>query len=213
MLDFEYGVVPWRETLADGACILRRRVCAIDHRLIAEIDCIAAQSPFSHFHTPNGGKMSVAMTNCGEYGWQADKRGYGYQRYHSGTKISWPAMPRLFQQLADEIAQEAGFNHFLPDACLINRYVPGARMGLHQDKDEHDMHQPILSISLGLPVIFRFGGCYRQDPVRSILLEHGDVVIWGGASRLCYHGVQALKPGNHPLVGPLRYNLTLRKAR
>jgi alkylated DNA repair protein (DNA oxidative demethylase) len=162
--------------------------------------------------TPGGFRMSVAMSNCGELGWVTDKSGYRYQAVDPNSAHPWPGMPTLFWQLATEAAAQAGFANFAPDACLINRYEPGARMSLHQDKDERDLTQPIVSISLGLPAIFQFGGLKRSDPVNRVTLTHGDVVAWGGADRLRYHGVLALKAGDHPLLGACRLNLTFRKA-
>ena len=156
--------------------------------------------------------MSVAMSNCGELGWVSDKAGYRYQAVDPDSARPWPSLPTLFRQLATEAAAQAGFANFMPDACLINRYEPGARMSLHQDKDERDLTQPIVSISLGLPALFQFGGLKRSDPVNRVTLTHGDVVVWGGADRLRYHGVLALKTGDHPLLGACRLNLTFRKA-
>jgi alkylated DNA repair protein (DNA oxidative demethylase) len=121
-------------------------------------------------------------------------------------------MPPGFLALADEAATAAGFADFVPDACLINRYEPGTKLSLHQDKDEADYAHPIVSVSLGLPATFQFGGPKRADPVRKFTLDHGDVVVWGGPSRLFHHGVLTLKSGEHPLTGRRRFNLTLRRA-
>ena len=156
--------------------------------------------------------MSVAMTNCGDFGWSTDARGYRYSEQDSTHQRQWPAMPETFRLLARQAAEEAGFPAFNPDACLINRYEPGAKLTLHQDKDEKDLRQPIVSVSLGLPAVFQFGGFERSDQAQRVLLEHGDVVVWGGPSRLRYHGILPLKAGIHPLTGAFRYNLTFRRA-
>lgn len=213
MLDLFNDEAPWQEPLAEGAVILRRRARGQDAALLTEIHAVAAQNPFQHLITPGGYRMSVAMTNCGEVGWFSDARGYRYSEEDQINGRKWPAMPLLFRQLALDAAQEAGFAAFNPDACLINRYEPGAKLSLHQDKDERDLRQPIVSVSLGLPAVFQFGGLKRGDAIQRVLLEHGDVVVWGGPSRLRYHGVLPLKAGMHPQVGAYRYNLTFRRAR
>jgi len=156
--------------------------------------------------------MSVAMTNCGDVGWVTDKAGYRYQATSPENHQQWPPMPELFRAMAVKAAEQAGFPGFEPDACLINRYQPGAKMSLHQDKDEHDFGQPIVSVSLGLPAVFQFGGMERSDKTQRVQLTHGDIVVWGGPSRLRYHGVLPLKAGEHPLTGSYRFNLTFRKA-
>jgi alkylated DNA repair protein (DNA oxidative demethylase) len=162
--------------------------------------------------TPGGREMSVALTNCGAVGWVTDRTGYRYDAIDPATGHPWPAMPAAFADLAASAASQAGFSDFLPDACLLNRYVPGARLSLHQDRNERDYGQPIVSISLGLPAIFLWGGNARADrPVRVALL-HGDVAVWGGSDRLAFHGVNPLAPGLHPMTGAVRYNLTFRKA-
>ncbi|MDF2784601.1 MAG: alpha-ketoglutarate-dependent dioxygenase [Pantoea eucrina] len=212
MLDLFSDEAPWQEPLAEGAVILRRRARADAPALLAAIETIAAQHPFTHRITPGGYRMSVAMTNCGDVGWFSDARGYRYSEQDVSNGQRWPAMPPLFRELAQQCAQEAGFSHFTPDACLINRYAPGAKMSLHQDKDERDLHQPIVSVSLGLPAVFQFGGFARGDATQRVLLEHGDIVVWGGPSRLRYHGILPLKPGVHPEAGTVRYNLTFRRA-
>ncbi|WP_292976351.1 DNA oxidative demethylase AlkB [Pantoea sp. UBA4549] len=212
MLDLFSDEAPWQEPLAEGAVILRRRARADAPALLAAIETIAAQHPFTHRITPGGYRMSVAMTNCGDVGWFSDARGYRYSEQDVSNGQRWPAMPPLFRELAQQCAQEAGFSHFTPDACLINRYAPGAKMSLHQDKDERDLHQPIVSVSLGLPAVFQFGGFARGDATQRVLLEHGDIVVWGGPSRLRYHGILPLKPGIHPEAGTVRYNLTFRRA-
>jgi DNA oxidative demethylase len=181
-------------------------------QLLAEIERIAAAAPFRHLRTPGGQAMSVAMTNCGPLGWVSDRAGYRYQASDPDSGQPWPMMPPRLRQLAAEAAALAGFADFAPDACLINRYLPGARMSLHQDRDERDFSQPIVSLSLGLPVIFQLAGETRSGPRLRLQLAHGDVLVWGGPDRLRYHGVQALAAGEHPLTGACRYNLTFRRA-
>jgi alkylated DNA repair protein (DNA oxidative demethylase) len=200
------------EALAPGATVLRRFAAKRDVTLLAAIDAIAAQAPFRRMVTPGGFEMSVAMTNCGRAGWVTDRAGYRYQARDPTGGAPWPAMPPGFTALADEAARAAGFANFVPDACLINRYEPGAKLSLHQDRDEADYAHPIVSVSLGLPATFQFGGPKRSDPLRRVALEHGDVVVWGGPARLFHHGVLTLKSGEHPMTGRRRFNLTLRKA-
>lgn len=208
------GATPATEPLplAEGAVLLKTYAAAQTETLLTLIDRIAADVPWRHMVTPGGFEMSVAMSNCGSYGWVSDRRGYRYATHDPLTGQPWPAMPQALLDLARQAAQIAGYADFTPDACLINRYVQGARMGLHQDKDEQDLTQPIVSVSLGLPAVFQFGGLKRSAPVQRVLLEHGDVVVWGGPDRLRYHGIQPLKPGLHVLTGPYRFNLTFRKA-
>ncbi len=203
----------WREDLCPGAAVLRGAALADDRALLMAIENIASEVPFQHRATPGGYSMSVAMTNCGDLGWITDRKGYRYQPTSPETRQQWPAMPDIFRTLAVHAAREAGFNDFMPDACLINRYQIGAKMSLHQDKDEADFGQPIVSISLGLPAVFQFGGLERSDPTQRVNLTHGDVVVWGGSARLRYHGILPLKAGEHPLTGQYRFNLTFRKAR
>jgi alkylated DNA repair protein (DNA oxidative demethylase) len=183
------------------------------HELIAAIKTIIAQAPFRHLITPGGYRMSVAMTNCGAVGWVSDASGYRYDGTDPESGKPWPAMPPLFRMLAEEAAAEAGFVGFAPDACLINRYEPGARLSLHQDRDERHLGAPIVSVSLGLSATFLFGGMKRSDPTRRYRLEHGDVVVWGGPARLAFHGVAPLADGEHGLLGRKRINLTFRRAR
>lgn len=201
-----------RLALGPGATVLRGRALAIAAIILDEIERIAAAAPFRHMTTPGGFEMSVAMTNCGSVGWVTDRNGYRYDPRDPLTGLPWPAMPKSFVELAGLAAAEAGFPAFAPDACLINRYEPGARLSLHQDKDERDYGHPVVSVSLGLDAGFQFGGLKRSDRPLRVPLHHGDVVVWGGPSRLAYHGVTALKDGNHPAGGRRRYNLTLRKA-
>jgi DNA oxidative demethylase len=181
--------------------------------LIAALRDIVAAAPFRHMETPGGHRMSVAMTNCGSAGWVTDRTGYRYSATDPESGKPWPAMPSLLRELADGAAERAGFAGFAPDVCLINRYVPGAKMSLHQDKDELDFGAPIVSVSLGLPAIFMFGGLKRTDKPRRFRLEHGDIAVWGGPSRLFFHGVAPLADGDHPVMGPQRLNLTFRKIR
>ncbi|EPB6465512.1 DNA oxidative demethylase AlkB [Cronobacter dublinensis] len=213
MLDLFADTDPWEEPLADGAVVLRRFALASAPALMAGIETVASRSPFRHMVTPGGYTMSVAMTNCGEVGWSTNVKGYLYAPVDPQTGAPWPAMPDAFRTLCDSAARAAGYPDFTPDACLINRYAPGAKLSLHQDKDEPDLRAPIVSVSLGLPAVFQFGGLKRNDPLKRLLLEHGDVVVWGGPSRLFYHGIQPLKPGQHPATGEYRYNLTFRQAR
>ncbi len=202
-----------REAIADGAVLLRGLVSPIERDLIADLRAIVAQAPFRQMFTPGGHQMSVAMTNCGDLGWVTDRTGYRYDGNDPETGRPWPAMPASFRDLAGRASAAAGFEAFSPDACLINRYQPGARMSLHQDKDEEDFGAPIVSVSLGLPATFLFGGLKRSDKPRRFRLEHGDIVVWGGPARLVYHGVAALADGEHVVLGHQRINLTFRKAR
>lgn len=212
MLDLFADESPWSEPLAPGAVILRRQAREQSAILLAAIEQVAAISPFRQMVTPGGYTMSVAMTNCGPYGWSTDRHGYCYAAIDPLTGKPWPAMPECFQELARTAAARAGYPTFSPDACLVNRYQPGAKLSLHQDKDEALLDAPIVSVSLGLPATFQFGGLKRTDSLQRVWLEHGDVVVWGGESRLFYHAVLPLKAGNHPQVGPWRYNLTFRCA-
>jgi DNA oxidative demethylase len=199
--------------MAEGAVLLRGFARSIEGDLIADIDAIVAQAPFRHMVTPGGHTMSVAMTNCGDAGWVTDRSGYRYDATDPEAGKPWPPMPPSFRALADRAASEAGFSNFSPDACLINRYQPGARMSLHQDKDERNLGAPIVSVSLGLPAIFLFGGLQRSDKPRRYRLEHGDIAVWGGPARLAFHGVAPLADGEHAVLGRQRINLTFRKAR
>ncbi len=203
---------PIRETLGPSAVLLRGWALAVEAPLLAAINSVVARAPFRRMITPGGFEMSAAMTNCGKAGWVTDRRGYRYDPRDPMNGEPWPPMPTIFEELASRAAQEAGFPNFIPDACLINRYEPGARLSLHQDKDEAGFDHPIVSVSLGLPATFQFGGHNRSDKVLRIPLTHGDVVVWGGASRLAYHGVLPLKDGEHPKLGRQRLNLTLRRA-
>jgi alkylated DNA repair protein (DNA oxidative demethylase) len=200
------------ETIVPGAVWLHGFVRDDAPVLLQAIEAIAAAAPFRNMVTPGSFTMSVAMTNCGTAGWVTDRRGYRYTERDPLSEQPWPAMPALFGAIAARAAATAGFAGFVPDACLVNRYEPGARMSLHQDKDERDFTQPIVSISLGLPATFLFGGEKRSDRPKRLRLENGDVVVWGGPARLVFHGIDPLRPGIHSLTGACRYNLTLRRA-
>jgi alkylated DNA repair protein (DNA oxidative demethylase) len=202
---------PAREPLEEGAVLLRRFVAVDAPALLEEVDRIAAAAPFRHLVTPGGYMMSVGMTNCGRVGWVSDRRGYRYDPVDPDTGSPWPAMPARFLDLAARAAAEAGFDRYDPDACLINRYEPGSKLGLHQDRDEQDQWSPIVSVSLGVPAVFLWGGKRRADPIRRLRLESGDVAVWGGPARFVYHGIAPVKAADHPLTGPLRINLTFRK--
>ena len=206
------AALPKRQELAVGAVLLRSYALPQDAALLAALHDIVAAAPLRRMNTPGGFQMSVAMTNCGDAGWVSDRSGYRYDANDPVSGKPWPKMPGVFRDLAASAAREAGYAEFALDACLINRYEAGARMSLHQDKDERDFGNPIVSVSLGLPATFQFGGLKRSDPVDKIGLRHGDVVVWGGPSRLHYHGILTLKDGDHPQTGHTRFNLTFRKA-
>lgn len=200
------------EVLEPGARVLRGFALEQAAGLLEAVQQVTAHAPFRHLITPGGLRMSVAMTNCGKLGWVSDRSGYRYDRIDPGSGLPWPAMPPLFRQLALDAAEAAGFPGFSPDACLINRYVPGARLSLHQDRDEGNYAHPIVSVSLGIPAVFLWGGAQRADKTLRVALLHGDVVVWGGPARLRFHGVLPLREAQHPLTGPHRINLTFRKA-
>jgi len=171
-----------------------------------------AAAPWRQMVTPGGQTMAVSMSNCGSLGWISDRKGYRYAPLDPLSRLPWPPLPALFLDLAGEAAATAGFPGFHPDACLINRYNPGTRLSLHQDRDEQDFSAPIVSVSLGLPAIFLLGGLTRSEKSQRIPLLHGDVLVWGGVDRLRFHGVQPVKDGDHPLTGNCRLNLTFRRA-
>ena len=198
--------------LAEGAVLLRGFALPYEDGLLAAVESVTAAAPFRNMVTPGGFTMSVAMTNCGAGGWVTDRKGYRYTGTDPESGKPWPALPAPFALLATEAASKTGYPDFTPDACLVNRYEPGARMSLHQDKNERDYSQPIVSVSLGLPATFLFGGDERADRPMKVPLDHGDVVVWGGTSRLRFHGVNPLADGVHPLVGRRRINLTFRRA-
>lgn len=203
----------WQERLGPGTVVLRGLALEHSPALLAGIAAVTASAPLRRMRTPGGFTMSVAMSNCGALGWVSDTDGYRYAAADPHTGEPWPALPPGFRELAEAAARQAGFPGFDPDACLINRYDPGARMSLHQDKDERDLTQPIVSVSLGLPATFQFGGFRRADPTQRLVLRHGDMLVWGGPDRLRYHGVLALRAGTHPELGDCRFNLTFRRAR
>ena len=213
LFDALADAAPSAEPLADGAVVLRNFARAAEHALLADLHQVIAAAPLRHLVTPGGLRMSVAMTNCGALGWVSDRRGYRYDPIDPERGRPWPAMPASFRQLAVQAAACAGFAGFAPDACLVNRYAPGAKLSLHQDRDEHDLGAPIVSVSLGLPATFLFGGLQRTDKTLRVPLRHGDVVVWGGPSRLRFHGVLPLADGQHALLGGQRINLTFRRAR
>jgi alkylated DNA repair protein (DNA oxidative demethylase) len=198
--------------IAPGAVLFRGAVACEADRLLYEIDKVIAQSPLRRVVTPMGKPMSVEMTNCGEVGWVSDRSGYRYERIDPLSGCAWPVMPQLFLEVARASASRAGYTTFQPDTCLINRYSSGSKMGLHQDRDERDFSQPIVSVSLGLPITFNFGGGCRNDPIHKVKLLHGDVVVFGGESRLAFHGVGTLREGQHEMTGNSRFNLTLRQS-
>ena len=200
-----------RELLEEGALLLRGFATAEAPQLVEEVARIAQAAAFRHLVTPGGYPMSVAMTNCGRLGWVSDRTGYRYDPADPETGAPWPAMPDVFLDIAVRAAAEAGFANYDPDACLINRYVAGAKLSLHQDRDEKDAWAPIVSVSLGLPAVFLWGGKRRSDRVRRLHVENGDIAVWGGPARFIYHGVAPLDSGQHPLTGAARINLTFRK--
>jgi alkylated DNA repair protein (DNA oxidative demethylase) len=201
-----------RVHLGPGAVLLRGFAAVEIPALVEAVGAVSAAAPFRNMTTPGGYRMSVAMTNCGDAGWVTDRSGYRYDPRDPETGKPWPKMPQIFKTLSLRAAAEAGFAHFEPDVCLINRYEPGTRLSLHQDRDEHDYREPIVSVSLGIPAVFLFGGAQRADRPRRLRLESGDVAVWGGPSRLFYHGIAPLKPGFDSLLGNCRINLTFRKA-
>lgn len=209
---FDVMDAPQPLTLAKGAVLLRGLALYVPATMLDDLNAVIAQAPFRHMVTPGGFTMSVAMTNCGELGWVTDKNGYRYDARDLVTGKPWPEIPTSFMALAHEAATLAGYIDFKPDACLINRYQASARMSLHQDKNESDFNQPIVSVSLGVAAIFQLGGFERTEKVMKLPLYHGDVVVWGGDSRLRYHGVLPLAADNHPAFGEYRINLTFRKA-
>ncbi|WP_394789867.1 DNA oxidative demethylase AlkB [Rhodoferax sp.] len=207
-----FGSEPAELQLAPQALLLQGFALPYVPRLLTALQAIEQTAPFRHMRTPGGLEMSVALTNCGALGWTSDSRGYRYAAHDPDTGRPWLPLPEVLLQLAHAAAERAGFAHFVPDACLVNRYLPGARLSLHQDKDERDYSAPIVSVSLGIAATFLLGGFSRSDKTLRVPLAHGDVVVWGGADRLRYHGVLAVPPAEHPLLGAQRINLTLRKA-
>ena len=202
-----------RIELAEDAYLLPGFALADAPALMEAIRGVAARSDFRHLVTPGGHRMSVAMTNCGSVGWTTNEHGYLYAPNDPASGEPWPSIPPIFDALGQRATELAGFAPLRANACVVNRYEPGSRLTLHQDKDEQDLSQPIVSVSLGLPAVFLLGGFERSAPSARRRLEHGDVVVWGGASRLRFHGVLPIEAGSHPLTGPYRYNLTFRAAR
>ena len=215
MLDLFGGDNEWEkgpDVSALAPILWRGFALSAEAKILAEIDHVAGAAPFRRMVTPGGYTMSAAMTNCGTVGWVTDRGGYRYDGTDPASGKPWPRMPAIFLDLAATAARKAGFGEFIADACLVNRYEPGAKLSLHQDKDETDFTAPIVSVSLGLPATFLFGGLKRSDAQTKIPLVHGDVVVWGGPARLAYHGVMPLKDGVHPALGRHRISLTFRKA-
>lgn len=206
------AALEWEQPLAPGAAVFHGMASPRAGELLAELARVVERAPFRFMTTRGGYAMSVAMTNCGAAGWVSDRSGYRYDPIDPMTGERWPPMPRAFTELARAAAARLGFEPYAPDVCLINRYEPGSRLSLHQDRDEKGYSDPIVSVSLGLPVLFLFGGDRRSERPQRIPLVHGDVVVWGGPSRLRFHGVLPLKEGEHPILGRQRINLTFRKA-
>lgn len=211
LFDIQSGTDAWQENIGPGTVWLHGFLVDDAPQLLSLVEQIGRQSPFRHLVTPGGRTMSVAMTNCGSLGWVSDHAGYRYQAQDPLTRAPWPAMPSTLLALAQRAASDAGYRDFQPNVCLINRYQAGARMGLHQDRDEKNLVAPIVSFSLGLPAIFIWGGLQRTGHTQRFLLKHGDALVWGGEDRLRFHGVAALKPGHHELAGPQRINITFRQ--
>ena len=200
------------EPLGERAVMLRGFAAAEAPAIMEAVQAVVAAAPFRNMITPGGYRMSVAMTSCGRVGWITDRSGYRYSPIDPDTGRAWPPMPDLFRALAGRAAAAGAFQGFAPDSCLINRYEPGARLSLHQDKDEQDLDAPVVSVALGLPATFLFGGAERRDRPRRIRMESGDVAVWGGPTRLAFHGIDTLADGEHALTGRCRINLTLRRA-
>lgn len=200
------------EPLCAGAALLHAFACPVDEALVAGVHAVTARAALRRMLTPGGLRMAVAMTNCGPLGWVSDRGGYRYVANDPATGQPWPPMPAQFAALATAAAAQAGFDGFVPDACLVNCYAAGTRLSLHQDRDEKDFGHPIVSVSLGIGAVFLLGGFKRSDKPLRLRLEHGDVVVWGGPARLRYHGVLPVEEHSHPLTGALRFNLTFRRA-
>jgi alkylated DNA repair protein (DNA oxidative demethylase) len=210
--DTELEQQPRREQIGEQSFVLRGFALPWLDRLLPALEAVLAAAPFRQMVTPGGFTMSVALSSCGTWGWTTDRSGYRYTRDDPQTGRPWPSMPEVFFELAQAAARDAGFDGFVPDSCLINRYVPGAKMSLHQDKDEKSYDAPIVSVSLGLPAMFLFGGFVRSDKSQRVPLLHGDIVVWGGVDRLRYHGVLPIKDGQHSILGEQRINFTFRRA-
>lgn len=212
LFDLSNNGETWTESITDNAVVLRQFLVKRSDELSVAIKNIEEVAPFRHMKTAGGFTMSAAITGCGAYGWISDRRGYRYSKVDPITGQPWPTMPEVLREIGQQCALEAGYQDFQPDACLINRYVPGSKMSLHQDKDEKDFTAPIVSISLGVPAIFLFGGLQRSDKTIKVPVSHGDVVVWGRESRLFFHGVSPIKASYHPFWGDNRINITFRTA-
>jgi alkylated DNA repair protein (DNA oxidative demethylase) len=206
------GLLPAEQHLAEGVCLIAGQTQSIMSAIWQAVEEVLQQAPLRHMQTPGGHTMSVSMSNCGELGWISDRHGYRYSRQDPQTGQPWPTMPVVLHQLARSWAAQAGFDNFASNACLINCYQAGSKMSLHQDRDERDFSHPIVTLSLGLPARFMLGGTQRQAPTHKILLQHGDVLVFGGAARLCFHGIMPLADGEHALLGKRRISLTFRHA-
>ncbi|NYT65423.1 DNA oxidative demethylase AlkB [Alcaligenaceae bacterium] len=209
---FESTLMGTRERLGQQAYVLRGFALPYMPELLQALAPIQKQAPFRHMHTPGGYTMSVALTNCGRLGWTSDHTGYRYTCRDPLSGLDWPAMPATFLALAQDAAQAAEFTQYAPDACLINRYLPGSKLSMHQDRNEKNDYEPIVSVSLGIPAIFLFGGHQRNDKATRVPLFHGDIVVWGGVDRMRYHGVLPIKDADHLQLGRQRTNLTFRTA-
>lgn len=200
----------WREDIYPGAVVLRRFALKQDKELLDALLNVISQSPLRESFTPGGFKMSVLTSGCGDYG-SSNDGDYRMDPIDPVTKLPWPNMPEIFYELGVNAAKEAGFVGYEPNMTHINQYSPGSKLGMHQDRGESDTDSPIVSLSLGLPAVFKLGGFERSAPVKPITLEHGDVIVWGGASRMRFHGILPIKAGIHHMVGSFRYNLTVRR--
>ena len=211
-MDLFKSIAAAKQEILPDVYLLSAFVAANETAILQDLNAVLARAPLRHMMTKMGFAMSAAMSNCGDLGWLSDRKGYRYDAVDPLSGLIWPTMPASFFKLANLASANAGFADFLPDACLINQYKVGASMGLHQDKNELDFNQPIVSVSLGIPAVFQFGGLNRADKPIKIPLNHGDVIVWGAAARLKYHGIMPLKANTHPVLGAYRYNLTFRKA-
>jgi len=198
---------PTHEEIFPGATLMRGLAQAQDGEFLEAMQGVLSAAPLHHATTPTGLPMGVMVSDCGTP--EAFRR--RWDPANPAVRQMWPPMPRALLDFSLRCAVRAGFPLFRPDTCHVNRYQAGTKLGLHQDRHECDMSQPIVSVSFGLECVFLLGGLERTDSPKRILLEHGDVIVWGGPSRMRFHGVQPLKPGHHPLTGPYRYNLTFRK--
>lgn len=210
--DHQPAQQPRAEQIGEQSWVLRGFALPLTDRLLPALDAVLVAAPLRHMVTPGGFSMSVGTSSCGQLGWITDRSGYRYSRVDPLSGLPWPELPPVLADLAEAAAQEAGFSDFKADSCLINRYIPGAKMSSHQDKDENAYAAPIVSLSLGLPAMFLFGGFARGDKSQRIPLLHGDMVVWGGVDRLRFHGVLPIKQGRHPQLGEQRINLTFRVA-